>query len=242
MSTSGQADRFINAFNEIEGQLRRKLHADDGVPFLELVVGYQHRDRPAASQVDALKAFARLRNAIQHSRYYDGKPIAEPVLEIVERVEKLSEQIVHPPTAYAQFRGQRPTVFAHTAAISDVLAAIREFDFSQFPIYDESGRYEGMLTTNCIARWLADRLAVDGLVESQPISTVMTFAEIHETGKFLPRTASAAEAIGRLAPRQDGILPPIALIITETGRHEEKPLAIIVAGDLPTLTAALDVM
>lgn len=239
MSASAQSDRFINAFNEIEAHLRRKLQADDAVPFLDLVARFQP-NRLTNNQVDALKAFSRLRNAIQHGRYYDGKPIAEPVLEIVERIEKVREQILHPPTAYAQFRGQQPSTFLHTAALSDVLAEIREFDYSQFPIYDDNGQYQGMLTTNCIARWLADRLAVDGLVESQPISAAMIFAEVHESGIFLPKTTSAAEAIRRLTPRQDGKLPPIALIITETGRREEKLLAIVVAGDLPALTAALD--
>jgi len=239
MSTSAQADRFINAFNDIESQLRRKLQVDDAVPFLDLVAKYQP-NRLTNNQVDALKAFARLRNAIQHSKYYDGKPIAEPVLDIVERIEKVREQIIHPPTAYAQFRGQQPTTFLHTAALSDVLAAIRKFDYSQFPIYDDHGQYEGMLTTNCIARWLADRLTADGLVESQPISAAMIFAESHETGKFLPKTTSAAEAVRRLTPRQDGSPPPIALIITETGKREEKILAIVVADDLPVLTAALD--
>ncbi|MCJ0907463.1 hypothetical protein MTX36_29110 [Rhodococcus sp. ARC_M6] len=48
------------------------------------------------------------------------------------------------------------------------------------------------------------------------------------------RSRPTTGASSRRAP------PPIALIITESGKREEKPLAIIVAGDLPTLTAALD--
>ncbi|MBW4818840.1 CBS domain-containing protein [Rhodococcus qingshengii] len=240
MSTSAQSDRFINAFNEIETHMRRRLQVDDGVSFVELVVKSQQARRLSASDVEALRAFAKLRNAIQHSRYYDGKPIAEPVLEIVERIENVRQRIINPPNAYGQFRGQRPIAFRRSAELGDVLKAIREFDYSQFPVYDGDGRYEGMLTTNCIARWLADGLATDGLVESKPISAVIAFAEAHEVGWFVAKTTTVAEAIRRLSPRRDGRLPPVALLVTEAGRTEEKLLAIVVADDLPVLTAALD--
>jgi predicted transcriptional regulator len=50
-------------------------------------------------------------------------------------------------------------------------------DFSQIPVYNDK-RYLGLLTTNTVARWLADQLERhDGLAEDAPIRDVLAFAE-----------------------------------------------------------------
>jgi len=50
---------------------------------------------------------------------------------------------------------------------------------------------------------------------------------------------TAAEAIDRLSRGGLGGRPAAALIITDSGKATEKPLAVIVADDLPRLAAAL---
>jgi predicted transcriptional regulator len=46
--------------------------------------------------LDDLYAIGDLRNAIVHSDRFDGRPIAEPVDEIVEKVEEIWNIIQHP--------------------------------------------------------------------------------------------------------------------------------------------------
>src|SRR5271166_4441108 len=56
---------------------------------------------------------------------------------------------------------------------------------AEFPIYGEHS-YCGLLTTNCIGRWLADRLASDELAASESVSAVMKFAEAQDSAALLP--------------------------------------------------------
>jgi hypothetical protein len=54
---------------------------------------------------------------------------------------------------------------------------VRQFDFSQLPVY-ESGQYVGILTTNTIARWLVQQLVDGGEHRNATISEVMEFREL----------------------------------------------------------------
>ena len=92
-------------------------------------------------------------------------------------------------------------------------------------------------TTNCVARWLADRLATDELAESESVSEVMKFAEPQDTAVHLPRSATVLHAIKSLSTPAPGSSPPAALIITQSGKPNESPLAIVVAEDLGILFA-----
>src|SRR6185437_15075664 len=90
-------DRFIEAFNDIELHLRSALGAERRVGFAELARTYAVQKKIPSAQLDTLLIFASLRNAIIHGRYYEGRPIAEPIREIVEEIEQLRGQIMSPP-------------------------------------------------------------------------------------------------------------------------------------------------
>jgi hypothetical protein len=124
--------------------------------------------------------------------------------------------------------------------LSSVLEEIRKNDYSQFPIY-EGKSFRGLLTTNCIARWLANGLSTVGLVETEPVHAALALREEHERAVHVPSTMLVPQAIKALSPPVDGSLPPAAVIITEAGKAHERPLRIVVADDLPVLVASMDV-
>lgn len=191
------------------------------------------------AQLDALLAFAHPRNAISHSRYYEGQPIAEPVLAVVEQIERLRDQIKAPPTALAVL-GVMDVCVAHPdEPISSALEHVRRFDFSQLPVYDDSG-YVDVLTTNTIARWLSHQLTTNGeLTKDATVSQALEFAEPYECALLVHRNITASEAIDRLRYGGPGRTPVTALIVTDNGRREEVPLAVIPTYDLSALTEAL---
>jgi hypothetical protein len=88
-----------------------------------------------------------------------------------------------------------------------------------------------------VARWLADRLTTDELAESESVNEAMKFAEPQDTAVHLARSATVLHAIQSLSVPRPGKPPPAALIITQTGRPGESPLAIVVAEDLGALFA-----
>ena len=83
--------------------------------------------------------------------------------------------------------------------VSAALEYVRLFDYFQLPVYDDGG-YAGILTTNAIARRLADQLAgTGGLAEAESVGHLLAFAEQHEHACHVPRSITAADAVHQLS-------------------------------------------
>lgn len=234
----GNGARFLAAFNDIEDYLRRILHADQHVDFGELARRYSDRAHLLPEHRRALSAFAGLRNAISHGRYHRGKPIAEPVTEVVEDIERLRDQIKSPPSALGVMGPMKVASLSPSDPITVALGFVREFDYSQFPVYD-GDHFVGLLTTNAIARWLAHQMATTGgLAETETVSEVLRFTEPHEKAKLVNRKTTVATAVYELSG-EGTTVPVAALIVTANGKPSEQPLAVVVPDDLPQLYRAL---
>jgi hypothetical protein len=187
--------RFLAAFNQIEDQFRQVLGVDEHAGFAWMARQYADRNRLPAAQRDALLAFALLLNAISHGRYYDRRPIAEPVPEVVVEIEQLRDQVTCPPLAMAVLGSRKVCLTRPGDQVGTVLEYVERFDYSQIPVYD-GGRYVGILTTNAIARWLAHQLTRNqGLAEGEPVSRVLAFAEPYERARLVGRAITAADAL-----------------------------------------------
>ncbi|MCW3843701.1 CBS domain-containing protein [Micromonospora yasonensis] len=239
MTITTAGARFLAAFNEIEKHIRASLRADNRDGFAQLAREYADKKRLPTPHKSALLAFAALRNAISHERYYGGRPIAEPVEAVVQEIERLRQQILEPPRALTVLGSAKVCVVHPDDPIGAALDYVRTLGYSQLPVYDGDS-YAGVLTTNAIARWLADQLTKNtGIAEEEPVSHVLKFAEPGEDAVLVPRAITVVEAIDRLSrERQAGYLST-ALIITEHGRRTDKALRLVTPYDLPVLTAAL---
>jgi len=241
MTTSDLGSRFMAAFNDIEGHLRSSLGRRGNARFTDMAQEYAETEHLPQEHLEALRAFASLRNAISHQRYYGGFPIAEPVPGIVEQIELLRDHIMVPPHALNVLGAMAVCTTCPDEPISSLLDSVRRYDYSQLPVYDQ-GRYIGILTTNAIARWLADQLARNvRLGQDERVGRVLAFAEPHERAILVPRTLAAADAIYRLSQGGHDGGQVTALIITDQGVATETPLAVVVGWDLPKLSAAVSI-
>ncbi|WP_277369824.1 hypothetical protein [Rhodococcus rhodochrous] len=138
------AIRFLSAFTAIENHFKWQLQTDEEhMSFVRMAKEYARRHR---TQVDlpALRAFADLRNALVHQDYYGGKPVADPVPEVVEAIERLRDRIIDPPKVLQVLPRRAPAVFETDTPLNRVLDEIRRHDYSQFPIYEDD-TYLGQL-------------------------------------------------------------------------------------------------
>jgi CBS domain-containing protein len=238
---NSRGDRFLAAFNDIEDRFRRVLKRDDHVEFAQMAREYADKNHLPRAQREALVAFAALRNAISHGRYYNGQPIANPVQETITEIERLRDQITSPPVALAVLGSRQPYLTSPDEPISAALELVGRFDYSQIPVYDDTG-YLSILTTNAIARWLAHQLLHNqGLAEGEPVHRVLAFAESHERAKLVTRAITATEAIDQLTHGGEGRTSVTALIVTHGGKTTDKPIRVIASHDLPILSAALGI-
>lgn len=237
--TLNRAIPFLAAFNEIEQYLRQELGArkSDGFSWMVRLAHRKHLIRDP--QAEALQAFADLRNAISHGTYRNNLPIAEPLPETVAEIGRIRDLLLDPPQALEVLGPHQVRSFTTGTGIREVLHVIRNSRISRFPIYRD-GKFEALLTTGTIARWAASDLADNSRLDARTVAEVLDFAEDDEQPVFLPRRATAREAIDALTmPRRDGRLPR-AVLLTEHGRADQRPLRMIGGADLGILLAAVE--
>lgn len=237
---ANRAVPFLAAFNDIEAHLRSVLNAkkSDGFSWMVRLAERKHLISDAHSE--ALQAFADLRNAISHGTYNNFRPIAEPLPETVEQIRRIRDLILDPPTALGVLGGQRVHLVSPADPIREALEVIRSTQISQFPVYDGDG-YVALLTTNTIARWVAADLDDNDHLDARTVAEVLDYAEHSDRAEFLPRDATAQEAVDAMTtPDREGNLPR-AVLVTEHGRTHQKPLRVVGGSDLGVLLDALEV-
>ena len=234
---SNRAVPFMAAFNAIEGFLREELGAKKSDSFKWMTRQAAKKGVVSRDQADLLVEYAELRNAISHGEYRDLRPIAEPLQETVEEIERLRDALLTPALALEVVQTQAVITFAPDDDIREPLRALRETGHRQFPVYD-AGACVGLLTTNALARWVAGELDANNHLTPTTVKQVLDLSGRHDQPVFLPRSVTAAVAVDALTtPLDSGALPRLA-IITESGSPSQRPFAVLVATDIPALLAA----
>lgn len=118
----------------------------------------------------------------------------------------------------------------HWRTHNRLIAVPHRDKYSQFPVYGDRAEFQGLLTEGSIARWLASQ-------SSQGLALIetTTVGEVLRTGgsgrwHFVSRKAAVAEVLELF--KVPAAEPLHAVLVTERGRQDEQPLAIVTAWDL----------
>jgi hypothetical protein len=234
MDTLGH--QFLGAFADIEKSISLALGRRGR--FMDLARDYVETQNLPPSYLGTLQTFATLRNAIDHNSHHGAYPIAEPIPDVVDEIRRMRELIKRPPEAMAILGEMKVCTVRRDDPISSALEHVRQFDLSQFPVY-ESGEYAGILTTNAISRWLAQEIVGGREHRDAPICEVMEFCEPTDRALLVDQSLTAADAIHLLANGSPQGGPVNVLIVTATGSRTDPPLRVIAIFDLPILSTAL---
>jgi len=221
-------NRFLEAYNELDDQLRTSLKESPNISFSKLVDIYT-KNHPRWTEKKFLKKVADLRNFLVHEMDSDSSYPAIPTQFMVENLERVLNQFLRPDPVIPKF--QREVInFQIDDSLQKVLKVIYQKSYSQFPIYNESV-FEGLLTENGITRWLS-KLAVTNTTiidfDENPIKSILTQEEKRKNFSFIPRSSSTIEA-----EKQFVNSPALeALLITQNGKQNEKLLGIITRWDI----------
>jgi len=235
-------DLFMSAFNDIEAHLRRSLYGEqDGYQGFRAMLDEYRLERARhlrPQQYRELLPLVDLRNALTHGQRLNDEPLAEPTEAAVSAIRRLRGELLGPKLVLAVLkRRDRPVTVAPGESVRRALDTMYENDFSQVPVYDGS-TYVGLLTTNTVARWVADQMRRhDGLAEDAPVGETLTFSEDIERVEHLPRGVTTTEAVWRFATAAEEGRPLTTLLVTDSGKRTETPLGIVVAEDLARLSS-----
>lgn len=246
MPPNDLAERFLNAFNRIDAHLRSEVSAGKERGFVSVLSEFERRHRGWRPGKD-LRALNDLRNVLVHERYAPHAYLAVPTEQVVERIESIRDGLLSPRRVIPAFAGDifslRPT-----DSIEFTLTAVRDHDFSQFPVYDGdpgAGSFRGLLTENGLTRWLAQHVSQEASIVDLEDHTVAEALAIEEAPSVAPdgdRATGGAWAnvgfVNRNLPVDDACArfadEPLleALLVTHHGRATETPLGIVTRWDV----------
>ena len=233
--TTPATERFLTAFIDIETHLARLNQAGSYVPFAALVDQVGKHDPAVRYYSDDLKEYADLRNAIVHKRR-DGQPIAEPYLVIVEEIEVTRDRLLAPPALLTTFSASVVTCTPRDR-VGAAARRMRDGQFSRLPVYDR-GTLVDVLTAQTIARWLGGALEQgDGRLVDVPVAEVLEHAQQARDYVLLSRMATVYEALATFEAATRQGESHTAIIVTASGKRNDRPLAILTAFDIPRLLA-----
>ncbi|WHX41458.1 CBS domain-containing protein [Mesobacillus sp. AQ2] len=226
-----QSGKFETAFNRIHKALKEMVKGTDSDAFVELLYSGYKNHSLVRKYKSELHQFAKLRNAIVHERVNADYYIAEPHIEVVERIEEIAKEFEKPQTALSI--ATSPVFYYYEDAyLKDVLKVINKFDFTRFPVYDKDDKYVALLTSTEIIQWMAKHFS-DSVVHFEDVRV----KELLTKGKnyfvtFVDEEASLyhiEELFERYHTRGKKLQ---AVIITETGDRHGKPIGVITPWDL----------
>lgn len=241
VTESERIDRFEAAYNRIDRALgdvtsgggdRRKTG------FSAKVRLAANRRRHLAKYKDFLLEIGELRNALVHNRTGEDQYIAVPLESTVIELEHIEKAVFSPEKVLPRF-GREVVSLRADQSIFDAWRLMRDDGYSRYPVYDHrsgentgaGGGFIGLLTSNGFARWIASQLQGTKVnVDTSKVSVADVLEKDHRKGAvvFVARNAIIDDIDELFRANQ----PLEAIIITEHGKPQEKPLGMICATDL----------
>jgi CBS domain-containing protein len=227
------AERFLNAFSDIEKHLRSVTRIGRAVRFTEVLRTQSVRDPVVRRFEYDLREYADLRNAIVHNGAGNERVIADPRRPTVLHLEHIRDRILQPPRLGEHFR-RDVQVSQPTESVGGAARRMFEGNFSQLPIY-MNDKFVALLTTETVARWLGAKFAENGGLLDEPIERALRHVEGTSRCEFLGLSSTVAEALERFHARSTEGRSLDAIIMTQDGKEDQPPLGILTTFDLPKL-------
>ena len=224
------ATRFLNAFSIIEQRCREITNEDRTAKFyLVLRNAAKVNEIIRRYQID-LQDYSELRNALVHDRSDSGEVIAQPIDEVTNHIEKIAAMLNKPESLKNHFLKSVKTCGTSDRVI-EVYARMKQLGTSKMPIYDQN-EFKGLLTLEMIADWsVLNRKNMPDPTVDEVFNPQFKSEKVY----FMKKDASILEALELFEKAMYQGVNLLAIMITETGKRNEKLLGIVTVADLPKI-------
>lgn len=236
--TISNAGRFITAYNKIDQSLRAIYDLKRSLNFSEVIRKTVQLNSVVRKFEDELIDFGRLRNAIVHkggSNYV----IAEPHIEVVEKMEHIANLISTPPLAYDEISTKEVLCVDSNVSISEAMQLMSRSGYSNLPIYKDKelkGILNGQRLINILGFKLEDNIDIKEYVEKTTLKDILQdlakteYYELADSNLTLERALDLFERNRKL----------LVILITKDGQGGYPPLGIITISDIIDIQKVLD--
>lgn len=232
------ARRFINAYNSIDYAIRIQHNFKRSMSFSDLIRRAVPLNYLVRKYEDDLIDFGRLRNAIIHNGN-DEYIIAEPHIEVVEKIEKIAEAINEPPKALDVVCHKDVLCAQSDISLKDIIELISTSEFSNIPIYKDGGLIgvaNGQRIIDAIGKAIEANKNVDEYMKNTKIEQIISPETTAKYYEVVDINASIEKILNLFYANRK----LIAILITKTGNIKEIPLGIVTASDVIIMNNILD--
>jgi predicted transcriptional regulator len=237
--TNTLAERFVNAYNQLDHSLRTQYNFKTNISFSDLIRRCATLNQVIRAYEDDLIDLARLRNAIIHSR--SEQVIAEPHEDIVALIEKVSRIISTPPLVADAIKSVNVSSISSESILKDYIILSSTRGHSNIPVYKRE-MLIGVMQRHTFLEILGRNLA-DGKVHSIDKyvneTTLETYLRDNNTTThhftIVSNNATIEQVIELFSNRKLS-----AVIITDDGTSGGKLLGIVTTADIVDLMQILE--
>lgn len=238
-STKSNAERFIEAYNQIDYSLRTIYDFKRSMSFSDVIRRSVVLNAVVRKYEEDLIDFGRLRNAIIHQGN-NKYTIAEPHDDIVEKIEKLADLISEPPKAIARVGTKEVVTINQDMLIAKAMELMARTGYSNLPTYNGDSLV-GILNARKLLNVLGNKIA-EGVNLHEFVNTVTVGEIIQEMGEdYYFMLADPDISVDQAMNFFENNRKLLIILITKNGKDTSKPLAIISSADIIDLKKILDV-
>lgn len=230
--------RFLSAFNSIDYTLKTRYNMNRSMGFSESVrkaVSYNFTIR---KYEDDLISYGRLRNAIVHDN--TNFAIAEPHIDVVEKIEKIERLLTTPPKALDVI-ARRDVLTVHCSkSMKEVIMLIASSSYSNIPVYNDNneivGIANGQKILDSFGKYLISGGKAETFLDYVKIEDMFSKIEHNNYYAFANKDITIEQALTLF--HQNSKL--LAILVTENGGAKEKPLGIMTGSDVIKMNKILE--
>ncbi|MBR7172325.1 MAG: hypothetical protein IKD36_00850 [Clostridia bacterium] len=236
MEQNQLANRFISAYNRLDQGLRDIYSIKRTLNFSDMIRKVATVNTVVKRFEEDLIDYGRLRNAIVHRS--TDEIIAEPNVDVVEKLEKIARIINTPPRVVECLRPRQVFSVSGDTVLRDVVGEMWKKGYSVVPVYI-SGTLVGVINRKMIVdgigRFIANGKDIDDAMQ-EPVSKCLDI--FNETSHY--EVAPSSLTVENLMYMFQQNRKLSSVVLTENGNYTEPAKVIIVSADIIDLNSILD--
>jgi CBS domain containing-hemolysin-like protein len=231
------ATRFLSAYNRLDQGLREIYSIKKNLNFADMIRKVAGVNTVVLRFEDELISYGRLRNAIVHNSKED-KIIAEPNIEVVEKLEKIARTINTPPRVVDCIRPRRVFTASGETPLKEVIREMKAVGYSVIPVYIAQtlvGVINRKMVVEGIGKFLEEKRDINDAL-NEPVAQCLDI--FNESNHY--EVAPASITVENLLYMFQQNRKLSSVILTENGNFNEPAKAVLVSADLIDLNTILD--
>lgn len=230
------ATRFISAYNRLDQGLRDIYSIKRTLNFADMIRKVASVNTVVAKFEEDLIDYGRLRNAIVHKS--GDEIIAEPNIEVVEKLEKIARIINTPPRVIDCIKPRKVFTACGDTPLKDVIREMKKDGYSIVPVYIAQtlvGVINRKMVVEGIGKFIEENKDIDEAIK-EPVAQCLDI--FNETNHY--EVAPTSITVENLLYMFQQNRKLSSVILTENGNFNAPAKAVLVSADLIDLNTILD--